>query len=102
MRLCQEQGIDGIHVGQAQRLLEKLKFEKLKSSQAASAGDVINAINAACKTRGGHYAGYSCKIVSWDDVSRGTTVSGGLSCWGANITDTYLKAKGRAALHCAC
>merc|ERR1711907_907032 len=36
--------------------------------------------------------GYSCKTVSWDDVSRGT-VGGSLSCWGSNITDTYLKSK---------
>ena len=33
--------------------------------------------------------GYSCKVVSWDDVSRGT-VGGSLSCWGANITDARL------------
>lgn len=33
-----------------------------------------------------------CQVVSWDDVSRGT-VGGSLSCWGANITDTYLKSK---------
>ncbi|CAE6909993.1 unnamed protein product [Symbiodinium sp. CCMP2592] len=40
---------------------------------------------------------YSCKIVSWDDVSRGT-VGGSLSCWGANITDTYLKSRSGTAL----
>eukprot|EP00913_Durusdinium_trenchii_P003262 g3018.t1 len=45
-----------------------------------------------CRSKGGHYAGYSCKVVSWDDVSRGTGPSG-LSCWGANITDTYLKSR---------
>ncbi|CAJ1462327.1 unnamed protein product [Effrenium voratum] len=42
----------------------------------------------------------TCKIgqvVSWDDVSRGT-VGGALSCWGANITDTYLKSKSGASL----
>ena len=50
------------------------------------------AINAACRGRGGHYAQYSCKTVSWDDASRGT-VGGTLSSWGSNITDTYLKAK---------
>lgn len=62
-----------------------------------SAADTVQtvqaAINADCRALGGHYAGYSCKTVSWDDVSRGT-VGGGLSCWGSNITDTYLKAKG--------
>ena len=32
------------------------------------------------------------QVVSWDDVCRGE-VGGALSCWGANITDTYLKSK---------
>ena len=54
--------------------------------------DVMKTINEVCRSKGGHYAGYSCKVVSWDDVSRGT-VGGSLSCWGANITDTYLKSK---------
>ena len=54
---------------------------------------MLSTINNACKTRGGKYAQYSCKVVSWDDVSRGTA-GGGLSCWGSNITDTYLKSKG--------
>lgn len=58
----------------------------------ASVAETINAINNACKSRGDHYAHYSCKNVSWDDVSRGT-VGGSLSCWGANITDTRLWAK---------
>jgi len=52
----------------------------------------MKAINEACRSKGGHYATYSCTVVSWDDVSRGT-VGGSLSCWGANITDTYLKSK---------
>jgi len=52
----------------------------------------MQSINQACRSRGGKYAGYSCQVVSWDDVSRGT-VGGSLSCWGANITDTYLKSK---------
>ncbi|CAE7393724.1 unc-104 [Symbiodinium sp. CCMP2456] len=52
----------------------------------------MKAINEACRSKGGHYATYSCQVVSWDDVSRGTT-GGSLSCWGANITDTYLKSK---------
>jgi len=52
----------------------------------------MKAINTACKSKGGVYKEYSCKTVSWDDVKRGN-VGGNLSCWGANITDTYLKAK---------
>eukprot|EP00928_Gymnodinium_smaydae_P066715 TRINITY_DN4967_c1_g3_i1.p1 TRINITY_DN4967_c1_g3~~TRINITY_DN4967_c1_g3_i1.p1 ORF type:complete len:446 (+),score=62.40 TRINITY_DN4967_c1_g3_i1:64-1401(+) len=59
---------------------------------AASAEQVMNTINSACSKRGGKYASYKCSVVSWDDVSRGT-VGGSLSCWGANITDTYLKSK---------
>jgi len=55
------------------------------------------AINAACKAKGGAHATYSCKVVSWDDVSRGT-VGSGLSCWGANITDTYLRSEDGAQL----
>ena len=57
-----------------------------------SVQETIQSINAACRSKGGHYANYSCKTVSWDDVSRGT-VGGALSCWGANITDTRLWAK---------
>eukprot|EP00928_Gymnodinium_smaydae_P066714 TRINITY_DN4967_c1_g2_i1.p1 TRINITY_DN4967_c1_g2~~TRINITY_DN4967_c1_g2_i1.p1 ORF type:complete len:462 (+),score=61.23 TRINITY_DN4967_c1_g2_i1:72-1457(+) len=59
---------------------------------AASAEQVMNTINSACSKRGGQYAAYKCSVVSWDDVSRGT-VGSSLSCWGANITDTYLKSK---------
>ena len=59
---------------------------------AASVEETMQAINDACSARGGKYAGYSCKVVSWDDVSRGT-VDGNLSCWGANIADTYLRSK---------
>lgn len=62
------------------------------TKQAASVQQTMDAINKACRSRGGKYGGYSCKVVSWDDVSRGT-VGGSLSCWGANITDTYLKSK---------
>jgi len=54
--------------------------------------EVMESINSVCRSKGGHYREYSCKVVSWDDVSRGT-VGGSLSCWGANITDTYLKSK---------
>ncbi|CAE7317443.1 yhcT [Symbiodinium natans] len=66
-------------------------------SAAQHQGAWRKAINAACRSKGGHYAGYSCKVVSWDDVSRGT-VGGSLSCWGANITDTYLKSRSGTAL----
>jgi len=59
---------------------------------AASVVDTAEAINRACQERGGRYASYRCQVVSWDDASRGT-VGGSLSCWGANITDTYLKSK---------
>ncbi len=55
---------------------------------AASISETRWAIKDALKS-----TGYSCKTVSWDDVSRGT-VGGSLSCWGSNITDTRLKAKG--------
>jgi huntingtin len=58
----------------------------------ASVQQTIKAINDACEAKGGVYSEYSCKTVSWDDVSRGT-VGGSLSCWGANITDTRLWAK---------
>jgi len=58
----------------------------------------VDAINKVCKAQGGKYAGYSCKAVSWDDVSRGT-VNGSLSCWGANITDTYLRSRSGVQLY---
>ena len=54
---------------------------------------VMNSINSVCKKKGGMYSKYSCKKISWDDVQRSTTTDNGLSCWGANITDTYLTAK---------
>ena len=62
------------------------------SSSNSSVQETLAAINSACKGRGSHYANYSCKTVSWDDVQRGT-VGGGASCWGSNITDTRLWAK---------
>ena len=71
---------------------------KPKQSNNASTAATIEAINSTLKSRGGVYSGYSCKTVSWDDVSRGT-VGGGLSCWGSNITDTYLKAKDGRSLY---
>jgi len=68
------------------------------NESAADPNVAMRAINEACRKRGGRYAQYSCKAVSWDDVSRGTA-GGGLSCWGSNITDTYLKAKSGTALY---
>jgi hypothetical protein len=35
---------------------------------------------------------YSCKLISWEDVQRGTT-GGGLSCLGSNISDVWLSGK---------
>jgi len=62
------------------------------TSDEASVQEVMHSINASCRAKGGKYATYSCKTVSWDDVKRGN-VGGQLSCWGANITDTYLKSR---------
>lgn len=59
---------------------------------SSSVSETLTQINAALRSSGRHYAEYSCKTVSWDDVQRGT-VNGKLSCWGANITDTRLFAK---------
>lgn len=56
------------------------------------------AINYACKARGGKYSRYSCQTVSWDDACRGLA-GGALSCWGANITDTYLRSKDEEPLY---
>lgn len=64
---------------------------------AASVRETREAIDRALRARGGVYTTYSCKEISWDDVSRGT-VSGGVSCWGSNITDTYLKSKDGTSL----
>lgn len=64
----------------------------------ASVSEVMNAINGTLKGAGGAFAGYSCKTVSWDDVSRGT-VGGSLSCWGGNITDTRLWEKSGQQLY---
>merc|ERR1711879_756475 len=64
----------------------------IKKLNMTSVDQIIQSINESCRNRGGKYKQYSCKTVSWDDVQRGT-VGGGLSCWGSNITDTYLKAK---------
>jgi len=62
------------------------------NSTQSKINDTLQQINHVLKSSSNHYANYSCKTVSWDDVQRGT-VGGGLSCWGANITDTRLYAK---------
>ncbi|CAB9501776.1 snf7-domain-containing protein [Seminavis robusta] len=58
----------------------------------ATVQETLEQINSSLHSAGGHYRGYSCKTVSWDDVQRGTT-GNSLSCWGSNITDTRLWAK---------
>jgi len=80
--------------------LEKLSISTLlpTMSTPSSVRDTCDAINAACKAKGGAYASYSCKSVSWDDVQRGT-VGGSLSCWGGNITDTRLWEKSGTLLY---
>ena len=55
----------------------------------ASLDDIQSSINSACKGLGGVYSDYSCKSVSWDDVSR-FGGDGYLSSVGPNITDTRL------------
>merc|ERR1719326_1639079 len=61
-------------------------------AQTASVSDVMSSINSTLRSAGPTYADYSCKTVSWDDVTRGT-VGGSLSCYGSNITDTRLYEK---------
>lgn len=74
-----------------------LKFLRKHSKRAASIDETRTAINTALHETGGVYAEYGCETVSWDDVARGE-VNGNLSCWGANITDTYLKGKDGSSL----
>lgn len=45
------------------------------------------------------FTGYSCKKISWDDVSRYQNCVSGVSCVGPNITDTYLKSKDGTSLY---
>ena len=68
------------------------------NAPATSVADVMTSINTTLKTAGGAYTDYSCKTVSWDDVTRGT-VGGSLSSWGANITDTRLYEKSGKQLY---
>jgi huntingtin len=65
---------------------------------ASSVRSTMVAIDTALRSKGGVYASYSCKTVSWDDVSRGT-VGDQLSVWGPNIADTRLWAKNGAQLY---
>jgi hypothetical protein len=69
-----------------------------KVAAATSVSEVMSSINATLKSAGAFYADYSCKTVSWDDVTRGT-VGGSLSCLGSNITDTRLYEKGGRQLY---
>merc|ERR1719271_1896436 len=63
------------------------------ASDTASVRETMSAINSALSG-----SEYCCQTVSWDDVERGT-VGGGLSCWGANITDTRLWEKSGKMLY---
>src|SRR5271163_3303923 len=45
------------------------------------------AVDAAAKG-----TGFSCKRVSWEDVSR-SSIQGQVSCWGGNINDVRLTGK---------
>jgi hypothetical protein len=72
----------------------RLESSVIESAMSAATPDATMAsIDAACRRRGGAYSQYSCKVVSWDDVSRGMGTGGSLSAYGPNITDTYLKSK---------
>jgi huntingtin len=62
-------------------------------AESQSVREIMQAINAALTN-----TDYRCQTVSWDDVERGT-VGGGLSCWGANITDTRLWEKSGKTLY---
>jgi huntingtin len=65
---------------------------------ASTVDATMAAIDTTLRSKGGVYASYSCKTVSWDDVSRGT-VGDQLSVWGSNIADTRLWAKSGAQLY---
>ena len=71
----------------------RLESSSREAMSAAAPDATMASINAACRRRGGAYSQYSCKVVSWDDVSRGMSTGGSLSAIGPNITDTYLKSK---------
>ena len=56
---------------------------------------IIEKINDVLKS---YKAEYSCKKVSWDDVSRFGAGTSSVSCFGSNITDTRLFAKDNTML----
>mmetsp|Transcript_19538 Transcript_19538/g.34306 ORF Transcript_19538/g.34306 Transcript_19538/m.34306 type:complete len:703 (+) Transcript_19538:81-2189(+) len=64
------------------------------SPHSCSSNEIQESIKNSLAKRGGKYSEYSCKEVSWDDSSRShSSAGGGLSCFGSNITDTYLSSK---------
>jgi ubiquitin len=71
----------------------------MQTIEAARTDHTMKAINESLHKSGGKYADYSCNVVSWDDVSRGQSSDGSLSCWGKNITDTYLRSKSGTQLY---
>jgi len=81
----------------ANKRREQRGNESIMAASSKNINQIMKKINATCKKRGGIYKQYSCKTVSWDDASRGT-IGGGLSCWGSNITDTYLKSRSGTTL----
>lgn len=64
------------------------------SGTPASLRDVQAALDAVAGK-----AGFKCVPVSWEDAQRGTTAGGGLSCWGANISDVRLYEKSGRQLY---
>jgi hypothetical protein len=77
---------------------KQTKMQTMESMETQMAANVARSVNAACRARGAPFDAYSCKLVSWDDVSRSNFAAGGLSCYGSNITDTRLFAKSGAPL----
>ena len=61
--------------------------------KAASLEDTKAALDAVASK-----SGFRCVPVSWEDAQRGT-VGGALSCWGGNISDVRLWAKGGQLLY---
>jgi len=96
LRLRGGGGDDGPEGPETQQ--QQQQQQQVTADPAASISATCDAINAACKAKGGAHATYSCKTVSWDDCERGT-VGGGLSCWGGNITDTRLYEKSGRQLY---
>ena len=61
---------------------------------AATMAETTAAIDAAAKAKG-----FACVPVSWEDAQRGTTSMGGLSSYGANISDVRLYEKSGKLLY---